>query len=145
VRSPASWVRHALRLYERTAARVRSRTVSTSGDAPSTETNVAADSTLTVQVLYDGRVTRLIAAGEIDASSAHTFDAAATQALAELPASVEVDLGDIGFIDSSGLRSIISLSNRARERQIDVTITGMSAAARRVLEITGLIDTLRRS
>ena len=107
--------------------------------------NALADSTLTVQVTYDGAVTRLVAVGEIDASSAHTFDAAATQALAELPASVEIDLADVGFIDSSGLRSIISLSNRARERQVEVAITGMSAAARRVLEITGLIDTLRRS
>ena len=107
--------------------------------------NALADSTLTVQVTYDGAVTRLVAVGEIDASSAHTFEAAATQALAEQPGCVEIDLTDIGFIDSSGLRSIISLSNRARERQVEVAITGMSAAARRVLEITGLIDTLRRS
>ena len=116
--------------------------MSTNGDAPP---NGLVDSTLTVQVTYDGEVTRLLAAGEIDASSAHTFEAAATQALAEQPGCVEIDLAEVGFIDSSGLRSIISLSNRARERQIDVSITGMSAAAQRVLEITGLIDTLRRS
>ena len=103
------------------------------------------DSTLTVQVTYHDDVTRLSAAGEIDASSAHTFEAAAVQAMAEQPRLVEVDLTEVGFIDSSGLRSIISLSNRARERQVEVTITGMSAATRRVLEITGLIDTLRRS
>lgn len=103
------------------------------------------DSTLTVQVIYDGGVTRLLAAGEIDASSAHTFEAAATQALAEQPDCIEIDLGEVGFIDSSGLRSIITLSNRARERQVEVSVTGMSPAARRVLEITGLIEALRRS
>ncbi len=107
--------------------------------------NTLVDSTLTVQVTYDGDITRLVAVGEIDASSAHTFEAAASQALAEVPRCVEIDLGEIGFIDSSGLRAIIGLSNRARERQVEVAVTGLSAAARRVLEITGLIDTLRRS
>ena len=115
--------------------------MSTNGDAAS---NTLVDSTLTVQVTYAGEITRLVASGEIDASSAHTFEAAATQALAEQPDCVEIDLTEVGFIDSSGLRSIIGLSNRARERQVDVAVTGMSAAARRVLEITGLIDTLRR-
>jgi anti-anti-sigma factor len=114
--------------------------VSTSSDAPA-----VLDSTLTVQVTYEGDVTRLFADGEIDASSAHTFEAAAMQALAEQPRLVEVDLSEVGFIDSSGLRAIITLSNRARERQADVVVTGLSAAAKRVLEITGLIDTLRRS
>jgi anti-anti-sigma factor len=103
------------------------------------------DSSLTVQVVYDGPVTRLVADGEIDASSANTFDAAANQALAERPPSIEVDLSEVGFIDSSGLRAIITLSNRAREQGIEVSVSGLSAAARRVLEITGLIDTLKRS
>jgi anti-anti-sigma factor len=114
--------------------------VRTSSDVPT-----LVDSTLTVQVTYHGDTTRLVAVGEIDASSAHTFEAAAMQALAEVPAQVEVDLGEVGFIDSSGLRAIITLSNRARERHADVVVTGLSMAARRVLEITGLIDTLRRS
>jgi anti-sigma B factor antagonist len=100
---------------------------------------------LTVQVTYDAGTTRLTAIGEIDASSARTVEAAAQQAVAEQPAAIEIDLSAVEFIDSSGLRAIISLSNRAHERKIDCAVTGISAAARRVLEITGLIDTLRRS
>jgi anti-sigma B factor antagonist len=103
------------------------------------------DSSLTVQVVYAGSVTRLVADGEIDASSAHTFEAAANQALAERPPRIEIDLSNVGFIDSSGLRAIITLSNRSREQGIVVSISGLSPAAKRVLEITGLIDTLRRS
>ncbi|MCU1503173.1 MAG: anti-sigma factor antagonist [Ilumatobacteraceae bacterium] len=103
------------------------------------------DSTLTVQVFYDGGLTRLVANGEIDASSANTFEAAANQALAEAPSAIQIDLSDVGFIDSSGLRAIIGLSNRSRDQHVDLSVSGLSAAARRVLEITGLIDTLRRS
>jgi len=103
------------------------------------------DSSLTVSIVYEGSITRLVAVGEIDASSANTFEAAATQSLAERPPAIEIDLTDVSFIDSSGLRAIIALSNRAREHAIDISVSGLSAAARRVLEITGLIDTLRSS
>lgn len=102
------------------------------------------DSSLTVRTDYTGGITRLIAAGEIDASSANTFEAAANQAIDEQPTMIEIDLSAVEFIDSSGLRAIIALNNRAKELGIDATLAGLSPAARRVLEITGLIDTLKR-
>ncbi|MEO5722833.1 MAG: STAS domain-containing protein [Ilumatobacteraceae bacterium] len=102
------------------------------------------DRMLTVQVVYSKDVARLVALGEIDASSTHTFDAVAHQALTELPTTIEIDLTGVEFIDSSGLRSIVSLVRRAGVRKIEVNVTGVSAAARRVLEITGLIAMLQR-
>ena len=108
-------------------------------------TDAGSASTLTVHVVYDGGVTRLVASGEIDASSARTFETAAQQALLEKPDAIEIDLSNVEFIDSSGLRAIVALSNRAREQRIPATVNGLSSAARRVLEVTGLIDSLRRS
>lgn len=102
------------------------------------------DSSLTVRTDYTGGITRLIAAGEIDASSANTFEAAANQAIDEQPSMIEIDLSGVEFIDSSGLRAIIALNNRAKEMNIDAALAGLSPAAQRVLEITGLIDTLKR-
>lgn len=104
-----------------------------------------AEGTLTVQIVHDASRTRLVASGEIDAASARTFDAAAAQALAEHPECLDIDLTDVDFLDSSGLRSIIALTNKTRDRRIHATVSGMSPAARRVLEITGLIEMLRRS
>jgi anti-anti-sigma factor len=101
-------------------------------------------STLSVHVVYEDGITRLVATGEIDASSARTFETAARQALLEEPEAIEIDLTDVQFIDSSGLRAIVALSNRAKERRIPATVNGLSPAARRVLEVTGLIDSLRR-
>ncbi len=103
------------------------------------------DSSLTVSIVYNGAITRLVAVGEIDASSANTFEAAANQALAERPEAIQIDLAAVSFIDSSGLRAIIALSNRANDQHVPCSVTGLSSAARRVLEITGLIDSLRRS
>ena len=113
-------------------------------DVDESSTAGGSDSSLTVRTDYTGGITRLIAAGEIDASSANTFEAAANQAIDEQPTTIEIDLSGVEFIDSSGLRAIIALNNRAKEMNIDAALAGLSPAAQRVLEITGLIDTLKR-
>ncbi len=116
----------------------------TDGETDGGRTAGDADSSLTVRADYTGGITRLVASGEIDASSANTFEAAANQALDEHPSSIELDLSEVYFIDSSGLRAIIALNKRAKQMDIETVLDGLSPAAKRVLEITGLIDTIRR-
>ena len=95
------------------------------------------------RVELDGRITidRLPrgwrVAGELDASTSPTLDAA----FAELPAGsgqVAVDLGDVTFIDSSGLRVLIALSDRAAAKGRTVVVSRASSSVRRLFEITGL-------
>lgn len=77
--------------------------------------------------------------GEIDASTAPTLDGA----LADLPEGdgpVVLDLGDVSFIDSSGLRVLIALATRASEVGRPVTLDRPSPAVARLLEITGLAE-----
>lgn len=79
-------------------------------------------------------------AGEIDASTAPTLD----DALRSLPVadgSVVVDVSDVAFIDSSGLRVLISLASRADHAGRSVILERPSPAVRRLLEITGLTET----
>ena len=99
---------------------------------------------LTMQVVHEGAVTRVVPVGEIDMSSANTFETIAEQAVRAHPERIELDLAAVDFIDSSGLRSIIVLRGRARAEGITLTVTGLSPAAERILELTGLIDELRR-
>lgn len=103
-----------------------------------------AERTLTMQVVADGGVVRLVPIGEIDMASANTFDTVAEQVVLSKPARIELDLRGVEFIDSSGLRSIVVLRNHARLEEIDLVATGLSPAAERILELTGLIDELRR-
>jgi anti-anti-sigma factor len=104
-----------------------------------------AERVLTMQVVHDATTTRIVPIGEIDVSSSNTFDAVAEQVVLSRPERIELDLTDVDFIDSSGLRSIVQLRKRAGFEGIDVVATGLSPAAERVLEITGLIDELRGS
>ncbi|MDZ7732616.1 MAG: STAS domain-containing protein [Acidimicrobiia bacterium] len=54
-----------------------------------------------------------------------------------------IDLEKIGFMDSAGLRVLISAQERATERAVELALRSPSDSARRVLEITGLTDHLR--
>jgi anti-sigma B factor antagonist len=103
------------------------------------------DHALTMQVVHDGVVTRIVPVGEIDMASANTFETVAGQVLLAHPERIELDLAGVEFIDSSGLRSIVQLRGRAQLDSIEVCVTGLSPAAERVLELTGLIAELRKS
>ena len=104
-----------------------------------------AERVLTMQVVHDGTTTRIVPIGEIDMASANTFEAVAEQVLLAGPERIELDLTAVDFIDSSGLRSIVQLRKRALLEGIELRATGLSPAAERILELTGLIDALRGS
>jgi anti-anti-sigma factor len=77
--------------------------------------------------------------GEIDADSAAAFQ---EQLLAALGAAAErlvVDLAEVTFFDSAGIRCLITLRQRARERATDVRLVlPERAGVRRALDIASL-------
>jgi anti-anti-sigma factor len=56
--------------------------------------------------------------------------------------SVQLDLSEVGFVDSAGLGALLALRERAQDRGIELGITRVSDPVRRLLELTGLGDTL---
>ena len=50
---------------------------------------------------------------------------------------VVIDLGDVSFIDSSGLRCLLGASRRARDRGTTVVLRRVGNEALRLLQITG--------
>lgn len=55
-------------------------------------------------------------------------------------ASLEIDLEQVSFIDSSGLGALIRVRKEAAEKGKALTLVNVSAATNRLLEITGLHD-----
>lgn len=53
---------------------------------------------------------------------------------------VEIDLGAITFIDSSGLGALVRLRKEAEENDASLYLTKISSGTDRLLRITGLID-----
>jgi len=78
----------------------------------------------------------LAVAGEIDAHSAPAL-AAAIVAAAELEPLV-LDLADVGFIDSSGLRVLIETHQARLGEGRTLTLTRPSRAVSRLFEVAGV-------
>jgi anti-sigma B factor antagonist len=86
---------------------------------------------------------RVIARGEIDAGTAPTFVAALDALMDEGATLVVLDASDIEFLDSSGLRVIVTFGNKLSDAGGRLLIEGMSGAVQRVLEVSGLIEQYR--
>ncbi|MGB3735280.1 MAG: STAS domain-containing protein [Ilumatobacter sp.] len=96
------------------------------------------DPTARLNVSRDGD--RIVVAGDIDA---HTCPDLAGE-LDPLPGSgdVRIDVADVGFMDSSGLRVIISAHQLAESSGRKLLIERPSKSVSRILEISGLADHL---
>jgi anti-sigma B factor antagonist len=73
--------------------------------------------------------------GDIDVAGGPILEAAILEREAVGP--VVLDLADVYFIDSSGLRSLLGASRRANERGAKVVLRGVGSEVLRLLEITG--------
>lgn len=80
--------------------------------------------------------------GEIDLATAGQVQSALNEALGAGTV-VELDLSEVTFIDSTGLRAILLTHNSAQEQGREFTVTGANAAARRLLELTGVAEVVR--
>ncbi|MCB1001678.1 MAG: STAS domain-containing protein [Acidimicrobiales bacterium] len=77
-------------------------------------------------------------AAELEATIEHGVDLACERA-----GQVMLDLRDVAFIDSTGLRALLAGRVEADRRGVHLSTTGLSAAARRLLELTDTLERLR--
>jgi anti-anti-sigma factor len=82
----------------------------------------------------------VIAEGDIDLAGGPLLETAIARCEESSAQPVVIDLGGVEFIDSSGLRSLLSASRRAAERGTSVVLRRPSSGVRRLLSITGTTD-----
>jgi anti-sigma B factor antagonist len=97
----------------------------------------------TVQHADGQHAWQLGVSGDLDASTVEQFDSAIDEVIAADGRLVVLDLSAVGFLDSTGLRGIVRASSLLAEHEGRLTVTGLSGAAQRVLELTGLLERLR--
>jgi anti-sigma B factor antagonist len=78
--------------------------------------------------------------GELDAYSAPGLEDQVSRLLADHVNEVILDLSQTGFLDSSGLRAILTAQRRLTDERGRLALRGPSEAVTRLLEITGLTD-----
>ena len=90
----------------------------------------------------DGGTAYLRLEGEFDLACKETFERSVLDLTVERPAGVIIDLSQLDFIDSSGLRMIADAESLCRECGIDYGVIAGSGQARRVFDLTGMDDVL---
>lgn len=77
----------------------------------------------------------IIASGEIDMVAGPQLEELVLPL--ERPGSVVIDMSEVSFLDSSGLRTLLKISRVAGERGDQVVLRSPSAEVDRLLELTG--------
>ena len=98
-------------------------------------TEMGNQDSLTVDNGPDGVI---VVHGDIDVAGGPILDAAIHDREHDGP--VVIDLSDVSFIDSSGLRSLLGASRRARTRGTNVVLRHVGSEVLRLLEITGTTE-----
>jgi anti-sigma B factor antagonist len=79
----------------------------------------------------------VVAVGELDIASIDRLGEEVRDAWAAGPARIVLDLCQVDFIDSAGLRMLLSLRDDAKRNRHALTLVPPTPAARRIFEITG--------
>ena len=100
---------------------------------------------LQVDVSETVRAWSVVVHGEIDMQTASQLERVLDDVIAKGALLVTLDLEQVEFLDSSGLRVILGASNKLSEQEGQLLLEGASPAVERVLELTGVIERLRQS
>ena len=100
----------------------------------------SAENALSISTAADGDNTVISVGGEVDAASADTLRSAVFDVIEGGQSKVVVDMSDVSFIDSSGLRVLIAGFKAAEAAGGSLSVGAPSDAVQRLLEITGQLE-----
>jgi stage II sporulation protein AA (anti-sigma F factor antagonist) len=82
------------------------------------------------------------ARGTLDLETAPELQSRLDELIDDGAALIVLQLGDVEFLDSSGIRTIVSTARRMRETDGQLLIGEASGAVQQVLEIAGVLNDL---
>jgi anti-sigma B factor antagonist len=96
------------------------------------------DGPLTVEVDQAGDALTVRVSGELSRSTAESFETELRRAVNGAASTVVLDLGGVGFIDSTGLRSVVRIANHLLRAGGRLRMRRASAPVQRAIEWGGL-------
>jgi anti-anti-sigma factor len=106
------------------------------------DTTRAEGAVFRVDIHEDGDDVRVQPSGELDIATVPQLDARLHKARGGGPSALVLDLSNLSFIDSSGLRLVVAWSNRARDERFKLVAIRGGPEIDRVFELTGLYDSV---
>lgn len=90
----------------------------------------------------DGTTVRLVLTGELDIAGAGRVEQELERIEREPPATIVLDLRELAFMDSTGLRVIVAADSRARDQERRLVIVRGTDTVQRIIEMTRLHERL---
>lgn len=78
--------------------------------------------------------------GELDSGACEELLAAVQSAVAAGPSGLTLDLGQITFVDSAGMRTLIMIERLAAERRVELKVTPAPEHVTELLRTAGVVD-----
>jgi anti-sigma B factor antagonist len=91
----------------------------------------------------DPRAAHVYLTGDLDTEGGELVRLAVSELIAAGRVDITVNLDSVGFLDSSGLASLIASLRLARDQGGDVTVETTNDRIRRVLEVTALAQVFK--
>jgi anti-sigma B factor antagonist len=86
----------------------------------------------------EGGITVVSCAGRMDAASSPQFKEYLKRVIDEGNCRLVIAMDRVEFLDSSGLGALVTCLRKAREKNGDLKISGLSPEVRSIFEMTGL-------
>jgi anti-anti-sigma factor len=96
---------------------------------------------LDLSTTRDGPCAVVSVGGEIDPGTASELSEAALSAMREIGPSLVLDLSGVTFMDSTGLKVLLAVHQRAQLAGGRLVLAGATRSVQRVVSITGLDET----
>ena len=80
--------------------------------------------------------------GDLDFATTPAFEAQCSATLQADPRDMIIDLGEVRFVDSAGLGTLIELKRLASELGTSFCLRDVQPQVHRVIELTGLLNVL---
>ena len=90
-----------------------------------------------IETRKEGNVTVVSVTGKMDAVSAPVLEKELSQLMADGEKGFVVDLGDLDYISSAGLRVILATAKRLKEKEGKILLASLQDMVKEVFEISG--------
>lgn len=97
---------------------------------------------VTIERTQVGRQVVLHVRGRMDAENAVLFERQCESCISEGITNLVIDLGDLNYVSSMGLRSFVAIAQKLRDKGGDFRICRLTGLVRQVFEITRLNQVL---
>lgn len=97
---------------------------------------------MTIEKTTDGSKLTLAVAGRLDTATSPDFEKEIKESVTDAVTSLDIDMKDLEYISSSGLRVLLSAQKMMNGKQGTLTILNPNEVVSEVFEVTGFSDIL---